>query len=500
MKVLRACLLIFLLAFTAVPLTACQSGGDKIEDIFGQIPGFVDSKIDYEGKDFHIMVWGSGDKPKAEDAGSDKLSIAKIQQEIAKRNNIGEIVWDTVGDWMAVQSGLTAKVMANNAPDIALLVMNWYFPSVTNNLIAEVPDAQKIIDGSILYHDKVSLGYKDNGKYYGLFDDHYIIASEGICYNKDLMKKYSLEDPAKLFMEDKWDFDTFLKYCETLSKDTDNDGSIDQYGYGCPGVMDGRADALNFLSANGAEMLIEKDNKFEVGLDGSNALGGLNLIKKIIFDNSYADIELSMDFTRVTGLFKNQKIAMMGMCAWGVGMAENFSAGFVGYPKGPDAGNNYYLWNESPTIVAVPNGSNSSKRQTDALKVYEQVRLSGKYIMEWVNQDGTGLDKDVLDSVKAELAVPEAKNKIALTESVLKEWAGNEISEYSYPAIRKTIASQRFAPFEGSNDFRHYGKSIFTDIAFGDYDPEGSLKVHNPDFQAIIDRDVNELIAKFENR
>jgi len=477
--------------------TGCGKSSAKTGDLYKQIPNFKDSEIDYGGKDFRIMVWGSGDKPQTEAGESDKLNLAKLHQEVAKRNNIGKIVWDNVGDWMTFQPSLTAAVLANNAPDIAVMVTNWYFPSATNNQICEIPEAQKIVDDSILYLDKVSLGYKDNGKYYGLLDDRYISSAEGICYNKDLMKKYSLEDPAKLFLEDKWDFDTFFKYCETLSKDTDGDGVTDIYGYGCPGVMDGRADALNFLSANGADMLIRNNNRFEIGFTDKKALGGLNLIKKILFDNSYADIELSMDFTRITGMFKNQKVAMMGMSAWGVGMAESFPAGFVGYPKGPDAGDNYHMWNESPNMICVPKGSGSADNPANALKVYEQIRLSN-FMTSWTDQNGTGLDADILGSIKQELDNIDSKGKIAMTDYSLKSWAGTEITEYTYPALRKVISHQEFAPFEGSNEFRFYGKSIFSDIAFGDNDPEGALKTHKSTFQPVIDRDINDVLDAFE--
>jgi len=497
MKKIRLVLFLVSLSLVVSLFSSCGGSAMKIEEIFEQIPEFKDTEIDYGGKDFTIMLWGNGDKPQSNDLASEKLNIARLQDEVRRRNNIGKIIWDTVGDWQAVQPALTAKVLAGNAPDIAVLMMNWYFPSVTNNLISEIPDAQKLVDDSILYLDKISLGFLDNKKYYGLLDNSYITNAEGICYNKDLMKKYSLEDPAKLFLEDKWDFETFLKYCEVLSKDTDGDGINDIRAYGCPGLMDGRADAMNFLAANGADIFTYKNNRFDVGLASENAVGGLELMKKIAFDNDYADIELSMDFDRVTGLYKTQKIAMMSMCAWGVGFAESFSAGFVGYPKGPNAGDKYHIWTENPLMITVPNGSGSSKNPANALKVYEQIKLSN-YVMEWVDDKGTGLDKDMLENIGAELRMAEAKNKIALTETSLKQWAGRDITEHTYPALRKIINSQEFAPFEGSNEFRFYGKSLFNDIIFGDNDPQGTLKSNHPHFQAIIDRDVNEVLAKYK--
>jgi ABC-type glycerol-3-phosphate transport system substrate-binding protein len=461
-------------------------------DLWQQIPGYVDTKIDYGGKDFRIMCYGSGDKPEAK---SDK---EKLQQLVAKKNNIGKIVWDTVADWQAFQPKLTAEVLANKAPDIVAMPMYWYFPSVTNGLINEIPNAQKLVDESKLYIDKVSLGFKDDGKYYGLTDDSYIHNTEGICYNKDIMKKYSLEDPAKLFMEGKWDFDTFFRYCKTISKDTNGDGATDVFGYACPGTMDGRADAMNFVAANGGEMLINADNKvnkFTIGFTDNKAIEGLNFIKKIVFDNDYASIEINMDFMRTKGLFASGKVGMWGMCAWGMGYAVNFPAGFVGYPKGPSAGNNYHIWNVAAVMNCSPKTTGS--KPTEALKVYEQIRLI-RYIVDLLDNSGKNLDSDLAANIKIQLEKPESKGKFALTDLGLKPWCGSDPSDYTLPAIRKTIDSQEFAPLEGALNFTFYGKSIINDIMFGVKDVKGSIQEHNPVFQDVINKEVNSPIDKFE--
>jgi maltose-binding protein MalE len=484
--------------FLSVTILVSSTGCDAISamvgkgDFWKQIPGFVDAKLDYKTKDFRIMVYGSGDKP---EAASDK---DKLQKMVAKRNNIGKIVWDTVADWNGYQSKLTSEVLANKAPDIAIMPMYWYFPSVTNGLLNEIPAAQKIVDASILYVDKVSLGFKDTSKYYGILDDNYISGSEGISYNKDMLKKYGLEDPAKLYMEDKWDFETFFKYVKTMSQDTNGDGNTDVFGYACPGTMDGRADAFNFCAANGAQMLINPDkkvNNFSVGFTDSKAIEGLDFIKKIAFDNQYADIELNMDFTRVMGLWTSGKVGMLGMCAWGIGYAKNFSAGFVGYPKGPSAGNDYHMWNSSGLMITSPKTTGSNP--TNALKVYEEIRLCNS-IVGWEDQSGKNLDNDLMTQLKTQLAVKDAKGKLALTDNLLKNWSGADPTDYTLPALRKAISLQQFAPIEGVNDFRFYGKSIMNDLLFGVKDAKGSIQEHNPIFQDVLNKEVNTVIDKFE--
>ncbi|MCR5584087.1 MAG: hypothetical protein K6F63_01475 [Lachnospiraceae bacterium] len=50
-------------------------------------------------------------------------------------------------------------------------------------------------------------------------------------FNMQLIEDAGLEDPRVLWEKGEWNWDTFIDYCETLTKDTDGDGQIDQWGY-----------------------------------------------------------------------------------------------------------------------------------------------------------------------------------------------------------------------------------------------------------------------------
>ncbi len=53
----------------------------------------------------------------------------------------------------------------------------------------------------------------------------------GLWYNKSLLQKENLEDPAKLVSQNKWTWDTFLSMCQKLTKKNAGDGKVTQYGY-----------------------------------------------------------------------------------------------------------------------------------------------------------------------------------------------------------------------------------------------------------------------------
>ena len=57
-------------------------------------------------------------------------------------------------------------------------------------------------------------------------------ATYPLAFNKQLLEDYNLEDPRELYARGEWTWDKFIEYCQTLTKDTDGDGAVDQYGFG----------------------------------------------------------------------------------------------------------------------------------------------------------------------------------------------------------------------------------------------------------------------------
>lgn len=56
-------------------------------------------------------------------------------------------------------------------------------------------------------------------------------ATYPLGFNKKLIDDAGLEDPRDLWEKGEWTWDKFIDYCEELTKDTDGDGQIDQWGY-----------------------------------------------------------------------------------------------------------------------------------------------------------------------------------------------------------------------------------------------------------------------------
>lgn len=56
-------------------------------------------------------------------------------------------------------------------------------------------------------------------------------ATYPLGFNMQMLEDNGLEDPRVLWEQGKWDWDTFIAYCQKLTQDTDGDGQIDQWGY-----------------------------------------------------------------------------------------------------------------------------------------------------------------------------------------------------------------------------------------------------------------------------
>lgn len=56
-------------------------------------------------------------------------------------------------------------------------------------------------------------------------------ATYPLAFNKQLLEDANLEDPRDLYARGEWTWDKFVEYCKALTKDTNGDGAVDQYGF-----------------------------------------------------------------------------------------------------------------------------------------------------------------------------------------------------------------------------------------------------------------------------
>lgn len=127
------------------------------------------------------------------------------------------IIKDDYSSWLA------NEITKGTTPDVFMVLPDDFNTlssiGILKNLDRLIKEER--IDTSLFYQSALLAG--NNGSQYAL---PYEINPTIMCINHDLLTKEGIEIPSN-----DWTIDDFYKICDHVTKDTNNDGVIDQYGY-----------------------------------------------------------------------------------------------------------------------------------------------------------------------------------------------------------------------------------------------------------------------------
>jgi multiple sugar transport system substrate-binding protein len=160
------------------------------------------------------MMWGS----------PEELAVWQKIVDDFQAANPGIKVKVDVSDWDSYWNKLKTLYAAGTPPDVFAmdgpLYPDWAGRGVLLNLQPYVDKSPGLLDG--LYPNTLETYKRDDG-FYGLPRDLQPIV---LFYNKDMF------DAAKLpYPTDKWTMDDLRKVAKQLTKDTNGDGKLDQWGF-----------------------------------------------------------------------------------------------------------------------------------------------------------------------------------------------------------------------------------------------------------------------------
>ena len=160
------------------------------------------------------MMWGS----------PEELAVwQKIVDEYQAANPNVTINVD-VSDWTSYWDKLKTLMAGGNPPDVfamdAPLYPDWQSRGVLLNLQPYIDKDPTVLDG---FYPVTLEAYKKADGYYGLPRDFQTIV---LFYNKDMFDAAGVAYPT-----DSWTMDDLRKAAKELTKDSDNDGVIDQWGF-----------------------------------------------------------------------------------------------------------------------------------------------------------------------------------------------------------------------------------------------------------------------------
>ena len=137
--------------------------------------------------------------------------------------------------YTGVTESINTSILAGTPDcDIYLCEPNFGVPAALNGLAldlrtvlpadADILSEQNILNYLDLGDGKVCLMKKVMG-------EETVGATYPLAFNKQMLEDNNLEDPRDLYARGEWTWDKFVEYCKVLTKDTDGDGVIDQYGF-----------------------------------------------------------------------------------------------------------------------------------------------------------------------------------------------------------------------------------------------------------------------------
>jgi multiple sugar transport system substrate-binding protein len=201
------------------------------------------------------------------------------------------------------------------------------------------------------YDELIQLGSVDSKLYGFPWLGHTI----QLVYNKTMFDEAGIEGPPTTW-------DELYKTAKKLTKDTDGDGKIDQYGIGLVGKQHHDITWLvnMFVNQAGADLVTEDGDGYKVALNSPEGKEALAFYKKLVDETAPADTA-NKDGGGVMADFRNEVVAMEFQGPWGITdiwkNGNPFEVAAALAPEGPGGAAS----DLGPYMLAIPDGIDVQK-------------------------------------------------------------------------------------------------------------------------------------------
>ncbi len=332
--------------------------------------------IDLNGDTIKISAWWDS-TPTDEDG---KAAIAALEEKYNCKIEYVNIPFDSY------VSKFNASVLAGEpVADIAYMEVTRAIPALAKaGTIIPVDEYFDFSDPK--WPSNINQMGRYAGKQYGF--SNYSWDASGFYYNKELIEKAGVPDPFDLQEKGEWNWDTFLETAKATTKDTDGDGTNDQWGlvsqmYSLHNPM--------VLSNNGEFIKMTDDGEAQYMLDTPNTMEALQFLNDLY--NKYKVImppRDENDWYDAPKAFSQGLVAMFFGWEWdGVDFKKSMNTefGFVAFPKGPKASEYIVPIHTEAKVYVMPKGA---KHPKEAAKIFEELSSFDKEkdlisFKEWLN-------------------------------------------------------------------------------------------------------------------
>jgi|GEM_PF-1303855 len=308
----KVLVILLLLCFVVTWVTACGSAPEKKADTAKQeAPAQEQTKEEPKKAsqpvtiEFFHTFWVP-----------DMLKVIEESIKAFEQQNPDIKIKETRVSWTDAPSQLMTSIMGGQAPDIIVcnpsMVASYRGIGALADITDMIPEDMK---NSLL---KTALDIVTNHE--GRLDG---LPQEGctwqLFYRKDLFEQAGLDPnrPPQNWQE-------LVKYGKALTKDTNGDGQIDQWGYGWPVQAENANDYwINFMYQAGSKVSSFDGKKWVSHLTEKEAVEGTQFMVDLVRKHKISPQGLvDMDWEAVTNGFVDGKFAMLHNGAWVVGSVK----------------------------------------------------------------------------------------------------------------------------------------------------------------------------------
>lgn len=300
--------------------------------------------VDLGGRVIKVAAWWDL-KPAGTTAG-EKARLEKIAEVEKKYNCKFEFVNVPFEEYM---NKFTTSVLAGEPfADIVQMEYKSALPAIIKGQLLPISefttDKSNINNKGDLITKSPSIG---GGEY--AFDNPGTIGL-GLHYNRDLFKKLGLPDLQELYNKGEWNWEKLLEIAKQATKDTDNDGKTDVWGYSGWAI-----DAIkHFTAANGGK-LVDDENSKEM-LSDSRTIEAVEFVNRLYNVDKVVRVKTGNRTNwEESNTFKDGNVAMFTAAEWQL-KDLTFEVGVVPIPNGPQGSPKQTYANTAQASKFIPKG------------------------------------------------------------------------------------------------------------------------------------------------
>jgi multiple sugar transport system substrate-binding protein len=300
--------------------------------------------VDMGGRVIKMAAWWDL-KPQGQTA-TDKARLDKIAELEKKYNMKIEFVNVPFGEYM---DKFTTTVLAGEPfADIVQMEYKSALPAILKGQLLKVSEFTTPEDNINQDQHLVIKSPAISGEEYG-FDNPTTVAV-GIHYNRDLFKKLGLPDLQELYNKGEWTWDKMLEIAKQATRDTNNDGKTDVYGFSGWAAQVG----TTLAAANGAK--IADDTTGKEGISDPRTIEAIEYLNKLYNVENVVKVKTGNKTNwEETDTFKDGDVAMFLAAEWQLGDLK-FDVGIVPVPNGPQGSKEITYANTAAAAKFIPKG------------------------------------------------------------------------------------------------------------------------------------------------